>query len=370
MMGVGVSKIFHSCNSDSGSSRVEGATTSVFLVRIVEWLCVLLLIGFNSATVSGEDTDWAQKMLDRKDFNFQVVAKGADASLRLRIENVYKEEIQITNATTGCGCVSWDEKTFPLVIPSGQSLSLTLRLDTVRFDGERKSKAKLFFLGPAPILGDEVEFPVEGYIRKDIVVSPGAVNFGAVDVGKAAEQRVAVTYAGRPDWKIELAEGKNTSLVTQLVEKSRGNGLVNYELIVALKPEAPAGNLRDQITLITNDVNNPKIPVLVEARVEPDIVVSDLQFGAVSVGQSRTMNVVIRGKTPFKIEKIERTKADSSFRVKTPAAIAAVYSLPLTFAPPNQPGPFDEEFFVTISGRKDPVTFKAKARILAQDATK
>lgn len=327
-------------------------------------LTALGLLTFSVATVSAQDPDWGKKMLDRTDFKFGSVAKGADAALRVKVTNLYKEDIQITSATTGCGCVNWDVKQLPVVIPSGKEMLLTLRLNTIQYDGERKSKATLALFEPTLGSSDQIELPVEAYIRKDIVMIPGSVNFGAVELGKGAEQKIAINYAGRNDWKITQVRAANTNLTPQIVEKSRGNGLVNYELVVALKPDAPAGLLRDQITLTTDDVNNPQVPVLVEAIVEADIVLVDAQFGSVVVGQTKTANVIIRGKKPFKIEKIERTKSDESFKVKTPSATATVHSLPLTFTVPNEPGPFEEEFFLTISGREQPVTFKAKGRIV------
>lgn len=334
-------------------------------IRLLYAAC---LVAFVATSVSAQDPYWAEKMLDRKDFKFGSVAKGADAALRLTVKNIYKEDIHITNAGTGCNCISWEEKTFPIIVPSGKEIVLTLRLDTIRKDGEQKPVAKLSLV--EPIRGSEktLELPVEAYIRKDIVLAPGSVNFGAVDLGKGAEQRVAINYAGRSDWTITQAKTGNSHLTAKLEQKKRGDGLVNYELIVTLKPEAPLGSLRDQITLVTDDVNNPQIPVLVEAKVESDIVVTDLQFGSVTAGQTKTMNVVIRGRKPIKIEKIERTKDDESFKVKSPQATSTVHSLPLTFTPPNEPGPFEEEFFITISGREQPLTFKAKGRIVGSAA--
>ena len=43
--------------------------------------------------------------------------------------------------------------------------------------------------------------------------------------------------------------------------------------------------------------------------------------------------------------------------------------LSLTFTPSVQDGLFEEEFFLTISGREQQVTFKAKGRVLEQSVT-
>ena len=330
------------------------------------------LLAVCSLPVFAQDPAWGAKMFDVTEIKFGSVAKGADVAVQVRVKNIYKEDIQITNATTGCGCVSWDEKTFPLVIPSGQQRLLTLRLDTIRYDGERKSKATLALLDPVHSAVTQVELPVEGYIRRDIVIMPGAVNFGMVDLGLGAERKVEIHYAGRNDWKLTQLKVTNPNLAAVIDEKTRGNGLVDYELIVTLKPTAPIGTLRDQITMVTDDANNPQISVLVEAKIEADVVITDLQFGAVTPGQTKSVNVIIRGKKPFKVEELYREKkeesliSDDAFKVKLSKNVATVHSLPISFTAPARPGVFEEDFYVKVADRPQPMGFKVRGRILGQ----
>ena len=65
--------------------------------------CAFCLVAFVATSASAQDPFWAEKMLDRKDFKFGSVAKGADAALRLTVKNIYKEDIHITNAVTEIG---------------------------------------------------------------------------------------------------------------------------------------------------------------------------------------------------------------------------------------------------------------------------
>ena len=337
------------------------------------------------ASVHGQDPLWGQKMFEATDFKFGSVAKGADSSIQLKIKNIYKEDIQITNLTTGCGCVSWVEVTrteppaeqFPIVIPSGQSRMLTLRLNTIQFDGERKSKATVYLFDPVHGDAKTVEFPVVAFIRKDVVLTPGAVNFGKLDLGTGGERKVQISYAGRPDWKLTNARATNSNLAVEFREISRrdfgpGNTQVNYELTVTLKAQAPVGTLRDQVIVITDDANFPQLPVMVEATIEADISITELQFGALAPGQSKTIPVVIRGRKPFKIDELYREKKDDSkiqdeaFKVKLDKISSTVHSLPVTFTAPDVPGVYEEQFFVKIDDRPLPVPFKARGRILEQ----
>jgi hypothetical protein len=126
------------------------------------------------------------------------------------------------------------------------------------------------------------------------------------------------------------------------------------------------------VILVTDDVNNPRISVLVEAKVEADISITDLQFGAVTAGQSKPLNIIIRGKKPFKIESLYRSPKDSSkipdeaFKVKLDKNTSTLHNLPVTFTAPDVPGAFEEEFVVKIADRPEEIPFKARGRIIQQ----
>lgn len=324
----------------------------------------------------GQDPYWGNKMFEVTDIKFGSVAKGADSAVQVKVKNVYKEDIQITNLTTGCGCVSWDEvKTnqLPLVVPSGQTRVVTLRLNTIQFDGERKSNAKVMLLDPVHSASTTVEFPVTAYIRRDVVITPGAVHFGTVDHGTSVERKVDVNYAGRDDWRLTHVKATNPNVTVTMREAGRGNGLVKYELLFSLKPQAPLGVLRDQVIVMTDDVNNPQLSIMVEGTVETDVAITDIQFGTMMPGQSKPVNLVIRGKKPIKIDELYRDRKESSkiqddaFKVKLDTVTSKpVHLLPITFTAPDVTGAFEEEFVVKIAGRPEPLTFKARGRVVEQ----
>ena len=56
-------------------------------------------------------------------------------------------------------------------------------------------------------------------------------------------------------------------------------------------------------------------------------------------------------------------------RTCRPDAVSTVHMVPLTFTPTVEHGLFEEEFFLTISGREQQVTFKAKGRVMEQSVT-
>jgi hypothetical protein len=313
-------------------------------------------------------------MLNKGTFhiNYKTVAKGQDVKFNLKITNPSKEDVQITRLHTSCGCLNWEDNParsgiVPIVIPAGHERIFVLRLDTIKFRGEQKGKyAEVDVFKPSMGTGTTT-IHAEGYIRSDIVLQPGSANFGSVAQGTPAEQRISLSYAGRDDWKLLNVKLNNPSISVEPIEKSRGNGVVNYDLVLKLKESAPIGLIRDQLSLVTDDANSPNIVVQVEGRVEPEFVVIEPNYGAIVAGKPVEKTVVIRNTRnppkPFKILKLERTHDDSAFKVRKSTDAKTVHNLGLTFTPPNAPGLYEEEFSLTISDKDEPITFKVRARI-------
>ena len=344
-------------------------------------LLPLVVVACTAASAVAQD--WGAKMFDRTEIKFGSVARLSDTTFKVKVKNLYVEEIQITSLSTSCGCISWIDK--PVIsIPSKQERELTIRLDTIGHSGDKNVRAFVTLYEPIQRLTSSVTIPVQGRIRADFEVRPSHVGFGPIDVGKGYIQRIGINYiGGRPDWKIVEAKVSNPHLTAKVVEKSRFGGSATYEATVEIDANAPLGILRDQLILTTNDVGDSSISIPVEAKVEADIVVTDVQFGTVTPGQSKSMTVIVRGKKPFKIEKVNhvitevraKPAADGTgaandtvsltdaIAVKTPDTTAPLHMLTVTVTPPAEPGMFDEEFSIVIEGRPQPVTFKVRGRI-------
>ena len=352
-------------------------------------LVPLVVVACSAASVAAQD--WGAKMFDRSEIKFGSVARLADTTFKVKVKNPYVEEIQITSLSTSCGCISWIDKP-TISIPSKQERELTIRLDTVGHSGDKRVRAYVSLFVPAKGLSASVTIPVEGRIRSDFEVRPSYVGFGPIDLGKGYIQRIGITYlGGRPDWKIMEAKVNNPHLTARFVEKSRAGGSATYEATVEIDANAPLGVLRDQLIFTTNDAGDSSISIPIEAKVEADIVVTDVQFGTVAPGQIKSMTVIVRGKKPFKIEKVDhvitevraKPSEDGSLPVsvtstvsladaivvKVPATTAPLHMLTITVTPPAEPGMFDEEFAIVIEGRRQPVTFKARGRIQPQDVS-
>lgn len=321
---------------------------------------ILGLFLFVLSTSSAFGQEWAQKMFDKDKIDFGVIARGSDAEFRLKIKNIYKDQVHISNVRTTCGCSAAEPS--KSVLESGEEGYIQVKMDTKRF--QRRKDSNVIVTIDAPQYA-EIRIPITAYIRTDVVFTPGAANFGSVEVGKGAETTVALSYAGREDWAITGIQSGNSSLTAKAVETNRGGGRVNYNLVLTLAPGTPLGAFREQIMLQTNDVNFKTVPLLAEAKVEADITITPqvVSLGMMVPGQEKTVNVVLRGKKPFEINKIECESDDEAFKIRMPKASQPIHVLPLTIVPPNKPGDYSEEFTVTIAGRGEPITFKAFGKI-------
>lgn len=313
-----------------------------------------------------DDPKWADKMFSELSYDFGYVARGADVRHTVTVTNIYQEQVHIAGVKTTCGCSAvTPSKT---TLNSRETAELEVTIDTRRF--MRKKDPTIIVTFDAPLYA-EVRIPMQVYIRTDVVLTPGAVNFGTIDQGAGGEREVDIEYAGRADWTIRSVETNNKYLQASVKELARSPEIVKYKLNVKLDPSAPEGPLNQQIMLVTDDATaNPRVPVLVQARIEPDvsIVPKVLAFGMLTPGQPKTQNLVIRGKQPIKIESVECASDRELFAVRLPDTARPVQVLPITINPPKDPGKVTEQFMITIEGRPEPLTFEAFGTVAAPAA--
>ncbi|MGD9858050.1 MAG: DUF1573 domain-containing protein [Planctomycetaceae bacterium] len=329
--------------------------------------------GGGATAAKAQELNWAQRMFSELEHDFGNVASGSDTRHQIEVKNIYQEQVRILNVGTTCGCTAASPSKD--VLETGETAYVEVVMNTVKFKQQKNSNVDVtlaFTDANGVATSKTVRIPISAYIRSDIVIEPGTVDFGAVDAGAGARRTARVSYAGRSNWSATRVEVNHEYLEASIVETQRtagfnGDAFVTYELVVQVKPTAPVGVIRDKINLVTNDAANPKVPVLVEARVEPDIVVSPgtLPLGDIAAGAERTYPVVIKGKKPFAIERIECESDQECFKVRLTKDSKLVHVLQLTFTSPDHPGAFQELFTVTVAGRPEPVTFSAVGKIVA-----
>jgi hypothetical protein len=214
-------------------------------------------------------------------------------------------------------------------------------------------------------LSADVRLTVSSFIRQDIVLNPGAVQFGTLTRGHELTKELDVEYAGGNDWRIQSVTNPNRNLQVKCDELFRSPGRIGYKLTVTLKPDAPAGSIRDSLILETNDSVSPHVPVLVSAQVQPDLIVtpSNLSFGTVKPGQTVTRHVLLRGKNPFRVTKV--SGADDRFQFEGAESTQAFHKLSVRFTgASDQAGAVETTFRIETNLPDDPwAEIKATAQV-------
>lgn len=317
----------------------------------VNWAALLLML---VAPSSGFGQDWAKKMFDHTSHNFGTVARGAKVEHTFTLENQYEEDMQISEVRSTCGCTA--TKISKRTLKKWEKAEIIAEVDTRGFFGRKDSTLTVVFGGQFPA---EVQLHVHAYIRSDIVVQPGSVQFGSVAEGTAAVRKVTISYAGRPNWEIKKVETGNPHLEANAVKAARlPVGQVTYNLVVNLKAGAPAGYIRDFLILVTNDrrPQHSRVPLAVEGVVAPAITVrpSPLLLGVVSTRQTVTRQLVVQGKKAFRVVKVECSDKRLKCVLPKTEKQETLHLLPVTFTAGNTTGKVSAKILIqtTLSSGK------------------
>jgi hypothetical protein len=261
---------------------------------------------------------WVTKMFAETKHDFGTVARGSDTVYKFPAKNIYKQEVELLSVRSSCGCTSPTiEKK---VLKTGEIAYVTATFNTRTFTGIHGATltVEVRWKDNGSWRKGETQLRVDGNIRSDIVFTPGAVKFEGIDQGSRAEQKVVVTYQGRSNWKVVDVRGASDALEVELTQTQRYTGRVSYNLLVRLKNSAATGYFNEQLVLVTNDEENPRIPIYVTGKIVPQISVAPeaLMLGSVIQGQQVSKRILVRGKTPFKILSIQ-SDDETSLQFKT-----------------------------------------------------
>jgi Protein of unknown function (DUF1573) len=264
----------------------------------VVWLAVL------SGGAGTAAASWANGLFDEQSHDFGPVPRGGKFRHDFRLTNRLAEPITIINVRASCGCTTG--RAVASQVAPGQATVVEAEMDTRNFVG---AKVTTLYVSVVSAGGQESEarLGVSANILSDIVLNPGTIDFGAVTRGRTPELSLTVDRVGAPSWKVERMVTGSRVLGDQLVETTRDGSTVQYLLRVAIKPDAPAGFVRDEIRLLTNDPESPTIPIPVTASIRSDLTASPgvLTLGRVASAGGAQGRFLVRASRPFSIVSVE-----------------------------------------------------------------
>ncbi|MFM1904752.1 MAG: hypothetical protein RLZZ440_2652 [Planctomycetota bacterium] len=337
------------------------------LARRSRWLLptVVVVATCLTGTAPVAAQEWARKMFPVTSHNFGTVAKGSKTEYRFVFRNLYEEDLHVAGIRTSCGCTS------PTVtkhdLKTHETAEVVATFNTRTFLGQHGATLTITFDKP---FRAEVQLRVAGNIRGDVTFDPPFVDLGNIDLGKGAERQVRVTHVGSSPWEIKDVRSANANFEVSLSKPMRTGSKTVYDLVARLKPSTPAGYIKGQLILVTNDPRAGQIPMDVEGRVVAEVTVSPqlLALGAVPVGESVTKNVVIRANREFKITGVFCSDGCLTCQPKTTAA--RVHILPVTFQAGEAAGKVERELKIATDlgeGAVPVVTVQAQVEANGDD---
>ena len=315
------------------------------------------------AQSSAPKLSWAESTFSELYMQFGTVPKGANVVRTVTVTNPFKEDLQITNIGTSCGC--FQATTPKKVLKTHESTVISVSMNTVKFEGDRNANldVTMTFNGRDY---KSVRVPLKGFIRTDFSISPPSVNLATVEQGRGTTRSV-VLRSMRPGMKITSVQATNP-LVKAEVRERGGYNSSEFEIAVSLDPSAPLGDVRDLLSIRTNDPSVSELKVEVSGKVEPDLIITpqQLTLGNMRPGVPVQKSIIIRGQRPFVIEKLERDTELDVWKSKYSRDSKNLHTINLTMTPPETPGDYTETFTITVPGRPEPIKVKATGVIISQ----
>jgi hypothetical protein len=290
----------------------------------------LALVALALMAVPARSQSWADKMFGgTTSHDFGSVPRGAQLFHRFTMTNIYAVPLEIVSARTSCGCATVTPSV--KVLQPREKATIDVTMDAHRFTGPKTISV---YVTVGPEYTSTATLQVSANSRADVVFNPGQVSFGVVPRGQRPVQSIDVEYAGKLDWRVtEVVKNTSDPVDAALEELYRRPGEVGYRIRVTLKADAPAGSLKHEVLLKTNDPASPVVPILVEANVQASLTIapSTVAFGTVRLGETVTRRIQIRGNKEFRIQSIAGLGDDIT--VELPATAASVQVITLKYQP-------------------------------------
>lgn len=294
----------------------------------------MFILGLVSATASTAlGQEWARKMFETTNHDFGLVARGAKTEFRFKLTNLYVEDVHISGVRSSCGCTT---PTVGIELLKTYEEGYVLATFNTRTNlGQKSATLTVTFDKPFPA---EVQLQVSGFIRSDVELEPGGIQFGTLDAGAPTEKLLKITARTGREWQITEIRSTSEFVEAEAVETGRQVGQVTYDMKVRLLPGAPTGYLKERLTVVANDSKSSEIPIEVEGRVLSALTVSpaSLFVGTVRPGSTHRKRVVVQARQKFCITGIDCDQ--DGFEFEVPEGSATVHKIPVVCRAGDKPG--------------------------------
>jgi len=160
---------------------------------------------------------WVDSIFPERAFDFGTVARGSKIHHSFRLINRTSQDIHIADWRTKCGCT--EVRVGARDIPPGTQTSIEAVIDTTKFVGYKPSGLTLIIDRPNFV---EVDLNLSCFIRGDIVLTPGQVDFGSVQRASRPAVTLNLVYAGaQPNWEVSKMQTQSAHVKAKLQPAGR-----------------------------------------------------------------------------------------------------------------------------------------------------
>jgi hypothetical protein len=296
--------------------------------------CLLRLFAFNmliwclpgQVLLPANAEHWTAKVIEERSFDFRTVGRGTKCEHHFEIKNPLSVPIHVKAVRSSCGCTS-PTLTKDTIAP-GETSAVIAVFNTSSFVGKKSATITVVFDKP---YFSEVQLKVSGYIRTDVTFDPPEVAFGEFAAGDEREQEIVITHTGNTKWAITDVRSHCDHLRVRLDTPERTGNQVRYRMVVQTKSTIPEGDLRERLTLISNDRNFPTTEMTIEGRVRETLSVSPaaVNLGSTAPDGIVEQRLVVKGEDPFEIREV--VCSDNRFSFEIPEGKKKLHFVKLRF---------------------------------------
>jgi hypothetical protein len=317
-----------------------------FLLVLAAWAVVLVR--------PAPAQSWFETIFPERSKDLGTVARGSKLRHTFRLVNTTNYDVHIADYRTKCGCT--EVRIGARDIPPGTQTTIDATIDTTRFQGYKPSGLTLVLDRPTFA---EVDLNLTCFIRGDVLLNPGAIDFQTVARGTKPTVALNLNYmGGYENWAVTKLHTISPHVSAQLREISRSpGGGVQYQLLATLNSTASSGYFKDEITLLTNDPGSPSIPVSVSANIQAAVTVSPatLNLGRIRAGEVVKREVLVRSAQAFKVTGFQSAKPELSGEDNGNGQNAlSFHKVTLTLKAPSQAGPFNAVLEINTDLKDEP----------------
>lgn len=331
----------------------------------------LILAGLGAAAAGAQEVPWANKFFTEQSpppavvvHDFGNVPHGKLLTYSFPLRNIYDRPMQIGEVRKSCGCVN--AKPSKRVLGSREVGTLDITMDARKFTGNKAVTVYATVESTtAPVYRSTAVLQVRAHARTDVTITPGLVQLGTVARGQTPTASVRIEYAGRREWQIVGRADSCDQFDVRVKPAASQRGRSGFDVFVTLKADADAGVLSEDLILKTNDPANPQVQVKVVGNVIAPLSArpSRVRFGATPAGDTVTKMVMIEGKRPFRIVRIDGT-GNGLEAVPNANRPATIQIVKVTYSPSDNQQAVERKLtFVTdLGGLKTAVMVTAAAK--------